>query len=167
MREIAESIRESARVLLHRGETPWQQRKRRPLAKEARRPAALRRARERARAPARRQLAKPRASAGSSLQDKQLKSRRIRRLFCVVAWRFRELRIISSNARSPIQRSAQSALDTRVPISAPPAQTRRSAPGSNSDSPRSRRPLPVASREDLFARSRGGEGPERNRSRPD
>src|SRR5450759_5541652 len=50
---LAGSTRELVRVLLHRGETPWQQRRRRRLAKGARRPAPHRRACERPCAPMR------------------------------------------------------------------------------------------------------------------
>ena len=133
---LAGSTRELVRVLLHRGETTWQQRRRRPLAKEARRPAAHRRARALGHARGTRQHARPRVvSAGSSLQAKQLKSRRIRRLFCL--WS-----IISNNARSPIQRFARSTPGTPARPSGPSARTRCSARGSSSDSPRSRKPLP-------------------------
>jgi hypothetical protein len=55
----------SGESLLHRGETTWQQRKRRRLAKEARRPAAHPRARAHAHARGRRQPARPRVSGSS------------------------------------------------------------------------------------------------------
>ena len=74
---LAGSTRELVRVLLHRGETTWQQRRRRPLAKEARRPAAHRRARALVHARGTRQHARPRVvSAGSSLRDKTEKPAR-------------------------------------------------------------------------------------------
>src|SRR6266403_60761 len=79
---LAGSTWELVRVLLHRGETTWQQRRRRPLAEEARRPAAHRRARARAHARGTRRHARPRASAGSSLLNKENGKAGASRLFC-------------------------------------------------------------------------------------
>jgi hypothetical protein len=141
---LAGSIGALVRVLLHRGETTWQQRrdvvaKRRPRraperASGARQPVAHRRARARARVQGKRQPVAQLASGGSSLRAKPNgKAGDIAGFFA-----FSD--ITASNARSPAARSSRSVRDTPFRLSAPRARTRSSLPGSSLDWPRSRRP---------------------------
>ncbi len=139
---LAGSIVALVRVLLHRGETTWQQRRdavakrrlRRPHAGGVRRPAALRRARAHARVRGKRRPVQRLARSGvSSLRGKPNgKAGDIAGFFA-----FSDL--TSSNERSPAARSSRSARDTPSRLSARRAQTRSSLPGSSLGWPRSRK----------------------------
>lgn len=130
------------RILLHRGETTWQQRRdvvanrrlrRPPGASGVKRPVAHRRAKARARVQEKRQPVARLVSGGSALRAKPNgKAGDLAGFFALAD-------ITSSNARSPAARFSRRARDTPFRLSAPRARTRSSLPGSSSGWPRSRR----------------------------
>jgi hypothetical protein len=142
---LAGSIGALVRVLLHRGETTWQQRRnvvvkprlRRPHAVGVRRPAALRRAKVRARVREKRRPVPRHARSGASARRGKVSGKAGE-----LAGFFAFSGITSSNARSPAARFSRSARDTPSHPSVPRARTRCSLPGSSWGWPRSRRSLP-------------------------
>jgi hypothetical protein len=133
---LAGSIVALVRVLLHRGETTWQQRRRR--AAEGPKPnAAHRPARARARVRGKRRPAPRLARSGASSLGARANGKA-----GDIAGFFALSDLTSSNERSPAARSSRSARDTPSRLSARREQTRSSLPGSSWGWPRSRK-LPL------------------------
>ena len=139
---LAGSIVAPVRVLLHRGETTWQQRRnvvakprlRRPHAVGVRRTAALRRGKARARVREKRRPVPQLARSGASARRGKVNGKA-----GDLAGFFALRIVISSNARSPAARFSRSARDTPSHPSAPRARTRCLFPDSSSGWLRSHR----------------------------